>query len=193
MKKTPSAFFQLQALEKDAVIRRNFPKLCGNCKRVHTAESWQSLANPRPWKLPWGEEQELRECVCRSTLAIVVVGGEVDEDLGEWRSTLPVKELPTLSGTKTTQDPAAILSYVKALEIETRANIDRALREVHFSGDAEIGPQVDAHAERAERAFSRALNLAHKGTKKALTEAVNIAEATRDAASELASDLGCDP
>jgi len=67
---------KLPVLERAFVIRRNFPKTCGNCGARYTFKQWQSLPNPRPWRFPWGEEQELRECVCGSTLAILVVEGE---------------------------------------------------------------------------------------------------------------------
>ncbi len=74
-----SNFFSLPALEQVAALKRNFPKLCTNCGRRYTLKRWNRLPNARLWKMPWGEVQELRECVCGSTLSIILLEGERDE------------------------------------------------------------------------------------------------------------------
>jgi hypothetical protein len=54
------------------LIRKQFPKRCA-CGRVYSLQRWFELPHPQRWELDWGEVQELRNCVCRSTMAIVVV------------------------------------------------------------------------------------------------------------------------
>ncbi len=50
--------------------RHGVTKRCG-CGRVHDTTDWNTLSNPRIWKLE-DEWLELRECACGSTLAIEV-------------------------------------------------------------------------------------------------------------------------
>jgi hypothetical protein len=55
--------------DPNAIIKR-----C-SCGRTYTYAQWQRLPDKRIWELPWGEIQELRNCVCRSTMNIVVQEG----------------------------------------------------------------------------------------------------------------------
>lgn len=50
-------------------------KACA-CGRSYTAEHWSQLANPRVWRLPWGEVQQLRQCFCGSTISVVLVSAK---------------------------------------------------------------------------------------------------------------------
>jgi hypothetical protein len=53
----------------------SFPKRC-SCGRVYTAAMWRRLPGGKLWKLPWGEVQEMRDCVCGSTMNVVLVQGD---------------------------------------------------------------------------------------------------------------------
>lgn len=59
----------------DNIAVQNFPKRC-SCGRAYTQEQWLKLPGKKIWELPWGEVQELRNCPCRSTMAIVLVEGD---------------------------------------------------------------------------------------------------------------------
>lgn len=49
----------------------SFPKQCPCCGREYTAAEWSELTNPRAWDLrPDGDLLEIRECECKSTIAI---------------------------------------------------------------------------------------------------------------------------
>lgn len=56
-------------------------KTCA-CGRAYDAEGWARLplAGTGEWRLPWGEVQELRNCACGSTIAIVLEPGEADPE-----------------------------------------------------------------------------------------------------------------
>lgn len=61
--------------EREKTLLSNFPKKC-SCGRTYTPETWKQLPNPKSWKLPWREEQELRDCACGSTIAVLLVVGD---------------------------------------------------------------------------------------------------------------------
>ncbi len=50
-----------------------------SCGRKYTEEEWKQLYLVGYQRFEWGEEQELRNCVCGSTMAIVTVEGEPEE------------------------------------------------------------------------------------------------------------------
>lgn len=68
-------------------------KTC-SCGREYTEAEWKQLPNMKLWRLPWGEVLEMRDCVCRSTLSIVLEPGEPEEGLDGikrvWLSKMPV-------------------------------------------------------------------------------------------------------
>lgn len=68
-----SSILRLSTFERAALIKRAFPKTCTVCGRVYTLRRWLRLPDPKRWELDWGEVQELRNCVCGTTLSIVVV------------------------------------------------------------------------------------------------------------------------
>lgn len=74
------SLFNLPALEKAAAIRSQFPLRCEKCEREYTFKAWNRLPNPRPWRFPDGEVLELRECVCNSTLSIILEAGEAEDE-----------------------------------------------------------------------------------------------------------------
>lgn len=54
-------------------------KTCG-CGRSYTASQWADLPFHALHTWPWGEVQEFRHCLCRSTIVIVLVEGLPDDD-----------------------------------------------------------------------------------------------------------------
>lgn len=58
--------------------RQNFPKRC-SCGRLYSYVQWRKLPRLRDWVLPWGEVQELRNCICKSTMGIVVKDGDTED------------------------------------------------------------------------------------------------------------------
>ena len=65
----------LPALARSAVASATFPKIC-SCGRRYTLSQWEKLPGMKFWETPWGEVLEMRDCVCRSTISIVLVEGE---------------------------------------------------------------------------------------------------------------------
>jgi hypothetical protein len=67
--KTPVAGF-VRATE-------NFPKLCG-CGRKYSLQDWVALPHPRSavWPIDEHEALEMRDCACKSTLAIQLINPE---------------------------------------------------------------------------------------------------------------------
>lgn len=59
-------------------------KTC-KCGRVHSQVEWSQLPLVGEQRLPWGEVQELRNCACGSTIAIVLDPGEADPVIAEDR------------------------------------------------------------------------------------------------------------
>lgn len=51
-----------------------------SCGRAYTEAQWKTLPFVGIQKYPWGEVQELRNCVCKSTMTIVLDPGEPEED-----------------------------------------------------------------------------------------------------------------
>jgi hypothetical protein len=64
--------FSAKGFEQLASFSKQFPKQC-SCGRAYTQRAWSKLPGKKLWKLPWGEVQELRDCVCKSTMNVVVV------------------------------------------------------------------------------------------------------------------------
>jgi hypothetical protein len=52
-----------------------FLKRC-SCGKVYNREHWEALALVGQPRMDWGEVQELRNCSCGSTIAIVLEQGE---------------------------------------------------------------------------------------------------------------------
>jgi hypothetical protein len=65
----------LPALARSAVAAKTFPKAC-SCGRSYTLREWEQLPGGKLWETDWGEILELRHCVCRSTMSIVLAEGE---------------------------------------------------------------------------------------------------------------------
>jgi hypothetical protein len=68
-------------------------KTC-SCGRSYTQDEWEQLPNRKLWELPWGEVLEMRDCVCRSTISIVLAPGKPEEGMEgvkkAWLSKVPV-------------------------------------------------------------------------------------------------------
>jgi hypothetical protein len=60
-------------------------KVCG-CGRSYTREKWDALHRLPNWTYEWGEVQEVRNCVCGSTIVLVVDLGQLEAE-----STTPSK------------------------------------------------------------------------------------------------------
>lgn len=71
---------------------KNFPKKC-SCGRSYSEARWKMLPYVGTQEYPWGEVQELRNCVCNSTMSIVLVEGEPEEGF-EMEDDLDGVELP---------------------------------------------------------------------------------------------------
>lgn len=65
----------LPALARNAVAAKTFPKVC-SCGRSYTLREWEQLPEGKLWETDWGDILELRHCVCRSTMSILLVEGE---------------------------------------------------------------------------------------------------------------------
>lgn len=55
---------------------RSFPKKCKCCGRVYDSFQWHRLPLLGVQRMPWGEELEMRNCWCGTTLGIMAVEGE---------------------------------------------------------------------------------------------------------------------
>lgn len=63
----------------NAVFQAQPLKVCNCCKRTFTQAEWTTLAFVAHQTYPWREVQELRNCPCSSTLAIVLVEGDPED------------------------------------------------------------------------------------------------------------------
>jgi hypothetical protein len=54
-------------------------KTCPRCKRQYTQAQWKKLHFVGYQNSEWGKVQELRNCGCGSTIAVVVIEGEPEE------------------------------------------------------------------------------------------------------------------
>jgi hypothetical protein len=57
------------------MLKRNFPKRC-SCGHAYTYRQWLLLPLLGRVEYDWGEVQEMRNCICGSTLAISLIEGE---------------------------------------------------------------------------------------------------------------------
>ena len=69
-----------------------------SCGKVYDREHWEALPLVGPSRMDWGEVQELRNCVCGSTIAIVLEEGEQqDPVVGDiWKN----KTIPSRAATQ---------------------------------------------------------------------------------------------
>lgn len=51
-------------------------KACRCCGATYTADQWAALPELGIQRWPWGEVQQLKNCPCSSTLALVLIVGE---------------------------------------------------------------------------------------------------------------------
>jgi hypothetical protein len=54
-------------------------KKCSCCGKTFTQAEWLALPSVGLQKYPWGEVQEMRNCPCASTLAIVLEIGDPND------------------------------------------------------------------------------------------------------------------
>lgn len=52
-------------------------KTCGCCGRTHSDNEWQRLPNRRVWHFDQHLTQEVRDCVCGSTIGVPITLSEV--------------------------------------------------------------------------------------------------------------------
>ena len=76
-------------------------KTCG-CGRQYTQETWEALPDKKVYRMEWGEVHEMRNCVCRSTIVMVLEKGETQHPavgaLWRHRTTRRVAEIRAIPG-----------------------------------------------------------------------------------------------